>query len=226
LIKFTSVTNRYAESETALKDVSFRIEEGQFSFLTGDSGSGKTTLLKMVHMAERPTLGDVYIAGFSSKKTTSKQVWKLRRQVGFVFQDFRLLPNRTVLENIAFVLEVINTPSHEIGRKSQILLEKVGLESKSNRMIEDLSGGEKQRVAIGRALASNPTFLLADEPTGNLDVKSTKTIMDLFWTINRSGTTILMATHDVSLIEEYPKARLLELENGILIRDSGNRERD
>ncbi len=131
-------------------------------------------------MAERPTLGDVYIAGFSSKKTTSKQVWKLRRQVGFVFQDFRLLPNRTVLENIAFVLEVINTPSNEIGRKSQILLEKVGLESKSNRMIEDLSGGEKQRVAIGRALASNPTFLLADEPTGNLDVKSTKTIMDLF----------------------------------------------
>ena len=226
MIKFTSVTKRYAESETALKDVSFRIEEGQFSFLTGDSGSGKTTLLKIVHMAERPTLGDVYIAGFSSKKTTSKQVWKLRRQVGFVFQDFRLLPNRTVLENIAFVLEVINTPSNEIGRKSQILLEKVGLESKSNRMIEDLSGGEKQRVAIGRALASNPTFLLADEPTGNLDVKSTKTIMDLFWTINRSGTTILMATHDVSLIEEYPKARLLELENGILIRDSGNRERD
>jgi cell division transport system ATP-binding protein len=226
LIKFTSVTKRYAESETALKDVSFRIEEGQFSFLTGDSGSGKTTLLKMVHMAERPTLGDVYINGFSSKKTTSKEVWKLRRQVGFIFQDFRLLPNRTVLENIAFVLEVINTPNNEIGRKSQILLEKVGLETKSNRMIEDLSGGEKQRVAIGRALASNPTFLLADEPTGNLDVKSTKTIMDLFWTINRSGTTVLMATHDVSLIEEYPKARLLELENGILIRDSGNREQD
>ena len=226
MIKFTSVTKRYAESETALKDVSFRIEEGQFSFLTGDSGSGKTTLLKMVHMAERPTLGDVYINGFSSKKTTSKEVWKLRRQVGFIFQDFRLLPNRTVLENIAFVLEVINTPSNEIGRKSQILLEKVGLESKSNRMIEDLSGGEKQRVAIGRALASNPTFLLADEPTGNLDVKSTKTIMDLFWTINQSGTTVLMATHDVSLIEEYPKARLLELENGILIRDSGNREQD
>lgn len=226
MIKFTSVTKRYAESETALKDVSFRIEEGQFSFLTGDSGSGKTTLLKMVHMAERPTLGDVYINGFSSKKTTSKEVWKLRRQVGFIFQDFRLLPNRTVLENIAFVLEVINTPNNEIGRKSQILLEKVGLETKSNRMIEDLSGGEKQRVAIGRALASNPTFLLADEPTGNLDVKSTKTIMDLFWTINRSGTTVLMATHDVSLIEEYPKARLLELENGILIRDSGNREQD
>jgi len=226
LIKFTSVTKRYAESETALKDVSFRIEEGQFSFLTGDSGSGKTTLLKMVHMAERPTLGDVYINGFSSKKTTSKEVWKLRRQVGFIFQDFRLLPNRTVLENIAFVLEVINTPNNEIGRKSQILLEKVGLETKSNRMIEDLSGGEKQRVAIGRALASNPAFLLADEPTGNLDVKSTKTIMDLFWTINRSGTTVLMATHDVSLIEEYPKARLLELENGILIRDSGNREQD
>ncbi|MFL2545615.1 MAG: cell division ATP-binding protein FtsE [Longimicrobiales bacterium] len=226
MIKFTSVTKRYAESETALKDVSFRIEEGQFSFLTGDSGSGKTTLLKMVHMAERPTLGDVYINGFSSRKTTSKEVWKLRRQVGFIFQDFRLLPNRTVLENIAFVLEVINTPNNEIGRKSQILLEKVGLETKSNRMIEDLSGGEKQRVAIGRALASNPTFLLADEPTGNLDVKSTKTIMDLFWTINRSGTTVLMATHDVSLIEEYPKARLLELENGILIRDSGNREQD
>ena len=226
MIKFTSVTKRYAESETALKDVSFRIEEGQFSFLTGDSGSGKTTLLKMVHMAERPTLGDVYINGFSSRKTTSREVWKLRRQVGFIFQDFRLLPNRTVLENIAFVLEVINTPNNEIGRKSQILLEKVGLETKSNRMIEDLSGGEKQRVAIGRALASNPTFLLADEPTGNLDVKSTKTIMDLFWTINRSGTTVLMATHDVSLIEEYPKARLLELENGILIRDSGNREQD
>ena len=217
MIKFTSVTKRYAESETALKDVSFRIEEGQFSFLTGDSGSGKTTLLKMVHMAERPTLGDVYIAGFSSKKTTSKQVWKLRRQVGFVFQDFRLLPNRTVLENIAFVLEVINTPSNEIGRKSQILLEKVGLESKSNRMIEDLSGGEKQRVAIGRALASNPTFLLADEPTGNLDSKTSAEILSLFDRLHEQGNTIILVTHERDVATRAN--RIIHLMDGKIERD-------
>jgi cell division transport system ATP-binding protein len=160
--------------------VTFNLEAGQFSFMTGHSGSGKSTVLKLAHMAERPTLGDVLVNGFSSKRTARRDIWKLRRQVGFIFQDFRLLPNRTVLENIAFVLEVINTPSKEIKERSRILLNKVQLEAKSDRMIEDLSGGEQQQVAIGRALAGNPVLLLADEPTGNLDTESTKNIMDLF----------------------------------------------
>ena len=189
--------------------------------MTGHSGSGKSTVLKLAHMAERPTLGDVLVNGFSSKRTARRDIWKLRRQVGFIFQDFRLLPNRTVLENIAFVLEVINTPSKEIKERSRILLNKVRLEAKSDRMIEDLSGGEQQQVAIGRALAGNPVLLLADEPTGNLDTESTKNIMDLFWSLNQSGTTVLMATHDLNLIQDHPQARLLELHSGKLISDSG-----
>lgn len=221
MIKFTSVTKRYSEPEPALKDVTFNLEAGQFSFMTGHSGSGKSTVLKLAHMAERPTLGDVLVNGFSSKRTARRDIWKLRRQVGFIFQDFRLLPNRTVLENIAFVLEVINTPSKEIKERSRILLNKVRLEAKSDRMIEDLSGGEQQQVAIGRALAGNPVLLLADEPTGNLDTESTKNIMDLFWSINQSGTTVLMATHDLNLIQDHPQARLLELHSGKLISDSG-----
>lgn len=221
MIKFTSVTKRYSEPEPALKDVTFNLEAGQFSFMTGHSGSGKSTVLKLAHMAERPTLGDIFVNGFSSKRTARRDIWKLRRQVGFIFQDFRLLPNRTVLENIAFVLEVINTPSKEIKERSRILLNKVQLEAKSDRMIEDLSGGEQQQVAIGRALAGNPVLLLADEPTGNLDTESTKNIMDLFWSINQSGTTVLMATHDLNLIQDHPQARLLELHSGKLINDSG-----
>lgn len=221
MIKFTSVTKRYSEPEPALKDVTFNLEAGQFSFMTGHSGSGKSTVLKLAHMAERPTLGDIFVNGFSSKRTARRDIWKLRRQVGFIFQDFRLLPNRTVLENIAFVLEVINTPSKEIKERSRILLNKVRLEAKSDRMIEDLSGGEQQQVAIGRALAGNPVLLLADEPTGNLDTESTKNIMDLFWSINQSGTTVLMATHDLNLIQDHPQARLLELHSGKLISDSG-----
>tara|TARA_B110001454_G_C12691783_1_gene422612 strand:+ start:719 stop:1339 length:621 start_codon:yes stop_codon:yes gene_type:complete len=201
--------------------VTFNLEAGQFSFMTGHSGSGKSTVLKLAHMVERPTLGDIFVNGFSSKRTARRDIWKLRRQVGFIFQDFRLLPNRTVLENIAFVLEVINTPSKEIKERSRILLNKVQLEAKSDRMIEDLSGGEQQQVAIGRALAGNPVLLLADEPTGNLDTESTKNIMDLFWSINQSGTTVLMATHDLNLIQDHPQARLLELHSGKLINDSG-----
>ncbi len=220
MIKFTSVTKRYSEPELALKDVSFHLKEGQFSFMAGHSGSGKSTVLKLAHMAEHPTLGNVYVNGFSSRRTAQRDVWRLRRQVGFIFQDFRLLPNRTVLENIAFVLEVINTPRKEIGRRAEMLLTQVGIETKSSRMIEDLSGGEQQQVAIGRALASNPVLLLADEPTGNLDADSTKKIMDLFWSINHSGTTILMATHDLNLIQDHPEARLLELKRGELIKDS------
>ena len=188
--------------------------------MAGHSGSGKSTVLKLAHMAEHPTLGNVYVNGFSSRRTAQRDVWRLRRQVGFIFQDFRLLPNRTVLENIAFVLEVINTPRKEIGRRAEMLLTQVGIETKRSRMIEDLSGGEQQQVAIGRALASNPVLLLADEPTGNLDADSTKKIMDLFWSINHSGTTILMATHDLNLIQDHPEARLLELKRGELIKDS------
>jgi len=188
--------------------------------MAGHSGSGKSTVLKLAHMAEHPTLGNVYVNGFSSRRTAQRDVWRLRRQVGFIFQDFRLLPNRTVLENIAFVLEVINTPRKEIGRRAEMLLTQVGIETKRSRMIEDLSGGEQQQVAIGRALASNPVLLLADEPTGNLDADSTKKIMDLFWSINHSGTTILMATHDLNLIQDHPEARILELKRGELIKDS------
>ena len=224
VIKFISVTKEYERPEPALSDVSFHLTKGQFSFLTGHSGSGKSTALRLAHMVERPTHGEVRASGFSSHRTSRRDVWKLRRKVGYVFQDFRLLPGRTALENVSFVLEVIGSPKKQILPRAQRLLSQVGLAPKAGASVDRLSGGEQQRVAIARALASEPLLLLADEPTGNLDERATRGIMSLFWEINALGMAVMMATHDLELMRQYPSARVLELDQGRLVYDSARTE--
>ena len=220
VIKFIHVTKEYSRPEPALDDVSFHLAKGQFAFLTGHSGSGKSTALRLAHLAERPTDGEVRACGFSSKRTSRRDVWKLRRKVGFVFQDFRLLPGRTALENVSFALEVIGSRKKQILPRAQRLLSQVGLASKAGASVDELSGGEQQRVAIARALASEPLLLLADEPTGNLDDRATRGIMKLFWEINALGMAVLMATHDLELMRRHPTARVFELDQGRLVYDS------
>jgi len=224
VIKFIHVTKEYARPEPALSDVSFHLAKGEFAFLTGHSGSGKSTALRLAHLAERPTHGEVRASGFSSKRTSRRDVWKLRRKVGYVFQDFRLLPRRTALENVSFALEVIGAPKKQILPRAQRLLGQVGLAPKAGASVDELSGGEQQRVAIARALASEPLLLLADEPTGNLDDRATKGIMNLFWEINALGMAVLMATHDLELMRRHPTARILELDQGHLVYDSAQNE--
>jgi cell division transport system ATP-binding protein len=220
VIKLTNVSKEYPRRGYAVRDVSFHLKKGEFAFLTGHSGSGKTTTMRLVHMAERPTTGEVRVTGYTSDKVTERHLWKVRRRVGYVFQDFRLLPGRTALENVAFVLEVTGTPRKAIVSAAQRLLSQVGLTTKAGAFVNELSGGEQQRVAVARALASEPFVLLADEPTGNLDDRATRGVMDLFWDINAKGMAVLMATHDLELIKRYPHARVFELDQGRLVYDS------
>lgn len=222
MIKLTHVTKEYKEGVPALADVSFHVPKGEFAFLTGHSGSGKSTTLRLVHLAERPTDGEVRVSGYSSLRTPSRDVWKVRRRVGHVFQDFRLLPGRTALENVAFALEVTGAARAEIAARAQRLLAKVGLAPRAGSLVEEMSGGERQRVAIARALANDPVVLLADEPTGNLDDRATRGIMDLFWELNALGMSVLMATHDLELVKRYPDTHLLELDQARLVYDSAN----
>jgi cell division transport system ATP-binding protein len=220
VIKLTNVSKEYSKRGYALKDISLHVRKGEFAFLTGHSGSGKTTTLRLVHMAERPTSGEVRVTGYSSDRVSHREIWKVRRRVGYVFQDFRLLPGRTALENVAFVLEVTGTQRKQIQPRAQRLLSQVGLATKAGALVHEISGGEQQRVAIARALANDPYVLLADEPTGNLDDRATRGIMDLFWEINARGMAVLMATHDMELVRRYQQARVLELDNGRLVYES------
>lgn len=224
MIKLLNVNKVYPRTGPALEDISLHVPKGEFVFLTGHSGSGKTTCLRLIHMAERPTTGEVRVSGFSSQRTSDGEVWKVRRRVGFVFQDFRLLPGRTAEENVTFALEVTGTPKKEIRPRAQRLLSQVGLAAKANSPVHQLSGGEQQRVATARALASEPLVLLADEPTGNLDERATRGILDIFWQTNALGMAVVMATHDLELIRAYPKARVLELDQGRLVYDSKEAE--
>mgnify|MGYP001256873553 CR=1 FL=1 len=220
MIKLTNVSKEYPKRGFALREVSLHLKKGQFAFLTGHSGSGKTTTMRLVHMAERPTTGEVRVTGYSSDSVTERNVWRVRRRVGYVFQDFRLLPGRTAVENMAFVLEVTGTARKAIVPAAQRLLAQVGLGAKAGALVNELSGGEQQRVAIARALANDPYILLADEPTGNLDDRATRGVLDLFWDINAKGMAVLMATHDLELIKRYPHARVFELDQGRLVYDS------
>jgi cell division transport system ATP-binding protein len=219
VIKFTAVHKEYARTGHALRNVGFHIRKGDFVFLTGHSGAGKSTVLKLIQMAELPTAGEVRVSGFSSSRLRRKEIPQLRRKLGVVFQDFRLLAERTAEQNVAFALEVTGARMSAIRPRVSRLLAQVGLASKVGARPEELSGGERQRVAIARALANDPLILLADEPTGNLDEWSTRGVFDLFQEINGAGMTVVMATHDLDLVRAHPQYRVLELSHGELVFD-------
>ena len=219
MIRFDNVTKLYpTQVRPAIEDCSLDIEKGEFVFLVGASGSGKSTLLRLMLREERPTAGSVHVLGKDLARLSSWKVPALRRQMGTVFQDFRLLPNKTVFENVAFALEVIGKPKHTISQVVPEVLELVGLAGKEHRRPDELSGGEQQRVAIARAFANRPMLLIADEPTGNLDPSTSVGIMRLLDRINRTGTTVVMATHDAAIVDQMRK-RVVELEGGHLVRD-------
>jgi len=224
ILRAAKVTKEYARSGVALRNVSFELDKGEFLFLAGHSGAGKSTLLKLISMAERPTSGEVKVSGYSSLTLRESELPKLRRRLGIVFQDFRLLADRTAEANVAFALEVTGAPRASIGGKVSRLLTQVGLASKATAFPHELSGGEQQRVAIARALVNDPFVLLADEPTGNLDDRATRGIFQLLREINASGTAVIMATHDVSLIE-WSGLRFLELDGGALVYDGNDAAR-
>jgi cell division transport system ATP-binding protein len=218
MIKIVDVSKEYKGSIIALDGVTVDIEKGEFVFIVGPSGSGKSTLLKLLTKEEEPTKGLVYVAG---KKLGSLPRWRvpyLRRNVGYVFQDFKLLPNKTVFENVAFGLEVIGRPRAVVQRQVPQILELVGLGEKLQRFPDELSGGEQQRVSIARAFVNRPLILLADEPTGNLDPATSVGIMRLLDRINRTGTTVVMASHDHAIVDSM-RRRVIELENGCVVRD-------
>ena len=219
MIRFEKVTKTYpGHPQPALDNVSVDVEKGEFVFLVGSSGSGKSTFLRLVLREYRPTSGRVYVAGKEINRLASWKVPRLRRDIGTVFQDFRLLPNKTVSENVAFALQVIGRSRKEIATLVPETLELVGLTGKGDRMPDELSGGEQQRVAVARAFVNRPMILIADEPTGNLDPATSVGIMKLLDRINRTGTTVVMATHDAGIVDQMRK-RVIELEHGHVIRD-------
>lgn len=219
MIRFDSVSKVYARgARPALDDVNVEVQRGEFVFLVGASGSGKSTFLRLVLREERPTSGKVIALGRDLSQVSSWKVPYLRRQIGVVFQDFRLLPNKPVFDNVAIALQVIGKPRHHILTTVPEVLELVGLEGKEKRLPHELSGGEQQRVAIARAFVNRPSILLADEPTGNLDPKTSVGIMRLLDRINRTGTTIVMASHDDEIVDQMRK-RVIELVDGVVVRD-------
>ncbi len=222
MIKFTDVTKDYQKTGAALHQVTFHVRKGEFAFLTGHSGAGKSTALKMTYLADRPTSGEVRVSGFSTSRVTGREVPLLRRRLGIVFQDFRLLEERTAEENVAFALEVTGTRRSVIGPRVSRVLTQVGLASKAGQYPRELSGGEQQRVAIARALVNDPLVILADEPTGNLDERATRGIFQLLRDINASGTAVLMATHDLDMVKSLPGAHLIELQHGRVVFDSSD----
>ena len=218
MIKLEHITKIYKDSVVALEDVSVEVAKGEFVFVVGPSGSGKSTFIRLLLKEEEPTRGNIFVAG---KNIATLSPWKvpyLRRNIGTVFQDFKLLPEKTVFENVAFALEVIGKPRHVIERRVPEILELVGLGDKLNNYPEELSGGEQQRVSIARSFVNRPLILLADEPTGNLDPTTSVDIMKLLDRINRTGTTVIMATHDNAIVDAM-RRRVIELEKGQVIRD-------
>ena len=219
MIRFENVTKTYGPTNrAALNKVTCDIAKGEFVFLVGASGSGKSTFLRLVLREARPTSGRVFVAGKEIDRLAGWKVPGLRRQIGTVFQDFRLLPNKTVAENVAFALQVIGKPRAYIKKVVPETLDLVGLSGKENRMPEELSGGEQQRVAVARAVANRPMILIADEPTGNLDPTTSVGIMKLLDRINRTGTTVVMATHDAAIVDSM-RRRVVELSDGRVVRD-------
>ena len=218
MIRFENITKTYKAGTVALSDVTIDIEKGEFVFVVGPSGSGKTTALRLLLREEVPDKGEIWVAGREIGRLSHWRIPYLRRNIGCVFQDFRLLPNKTVFENVAFALEVIGRPKHVIASQVPQVLDLVGLAKKRDSVPGELSGGEQQRVAVARAFVNRPLILLADEPTGNLDPATSQGIMRLLDRINRTGTTVIVATHDAGIVDQM-RRRVIELDHGTLVRD-------
>ncbi|MEM9032964.1 MAG: cell division ATP-binding protein FtsE [Actinomycetota bacterium] len=218
MIRLDNVSKVYKGQTVALRDVDLEIAKGEFVFLVGPSGSGKSTMIRLLNKEETPEQGSVWVAGKEINKLPRWRVPQLRRNIGCIFQDFKLLTNKTVYENVAFALEVIGRPRHVVRTQVPAILDLVGLGAKTDNMPDELSGGEQQRVSIARAFVNRPLILLADEPTGNLDPATSAGIMRLLDRINRTGTTVVMATHDRSIVDSMRK-RVIELDTGRLVRD-------
>ena len=218
MIEFTDVTKSYTVGTRALRGVSMQIDDGEFVFLVGPSGSGKSTIIKLITGELKPTTGAVHVNGYSLDRIRKREIPYLRRTVGVVFQDFRLIETKTVYDNVAFAMRVIGAREKEIRQRVPYVLELVGLETKSRRHPNELSGGEQQRLAIARALVNNPSTIIADEPTGNLDPARSLEIMSLLQEINNLGTTILVVTHEMNLVERFGK-RVISIDEGVVVSD-------
>lgn len=218
MIEFTDVEKSYTEGNIALRGVSMQIEDGEFAFLVGPSGSGKSTIIKLITGELKPTAGTVHVNGYSLERIRKREIPYLRRTVGVVFQDFRLIDTKTVYENVAFAMRVIGAREKEIRDRVPYVLDLVGLETKGKRHPGELSGGERQRLAIARALVNNPSTIIADEPTGNLDPALSFEIMALLQEINNLGTTMLVVTHEKALVEQFSK-RVIAIDEGLVISD-------
>lgn len=218
MIIMSNITKRYGNKPPALKDVNIHIKKGEFVFVVGPSGAGKSTFVKLLFREVLPTSGTLFVNGANVSSMPESDVPYLRRSLGIIFQDYRLLPDRTVHDNIAFAMQVIEAPYKTIQKRVNTVLDMVGLRHKSRAYPQEMSGGEQQRVAIARAIVNDPFLVIADEPTGNLDPDNSREIMNIFSNINKSGTTIVMATHDKDIVDAMNK-RVIAIENGIIARD-------
>lgn len=218
MIEMKNVYKRYSNGVLALNDINVKIDQGEFVYIIGSSGAGKSTFIKLMYREEKPTKGDIIIAGQNVSKLKERDIPYLRRNIGIVFQDFKLLPNLTVFENVAFAMEVIEKDAREMKKRVMEVLEQVKLKHKARSLPSELSGGEQQRVSIARSIVNRPKVIIADEPTGNLDPETSWEIMDIFEEINAMGTTIVMATHNKEIVNTMRK-RVLEIDGGQIVRD-------
>ncbi len=221
MLRMVDVSKVYPSGSKALRDVNVHIEPGEFVFVVGPSGAGKSTFIKMLFREVLPTAGSIFVNGVDILSLNPKEIPYLRRELGIIFQDYRLLPDRTVYENVAFAMQVIETPHRKIKRRVLNVLELVGLRHRANAYPNELSGGEQQRIAIARAIVNDPILVIADEPTGNLDPETSWDIMEIFKEINDTGTTIVMATHDKEIVDNMGK-RVIAIENGQIVRDEAS----
>ena len=221
MLVISDVSKAYPNGALALQNVNVKIAPGEFVFVVGPSGAGKSTFIKMLFREELPTTGNIYVHGIDLLNLQDKEIPYLRRQLGIIFQDYRLLPDRTVYENVAFAMQVIEAPYRKIKRRVMNVLELVGLRNRAGSYPSELSGGEQQRVAIARAIVNDPLMVIADEPTGNLDPETSWDIMEIFKEINATGTTIVMATHDKEIVDGMAK-RVIAIEKGFIVRDEKN----
>lgn len=218
MIEFTDVVKSYTEGNRALNGVTMQIEDGEFVFLVGPSGSGKSTIMKLITGELKPTSGTVHVNGYNLERIRNREIPYMRRTLGVVFQDFRLIPNMTVYDNVAYAMRVIGAKEKEIKERVPYVLDLVGLENKSHRHPGEISGGEQQRLAIARALVNNPSTIIADEPTGNLDPERSFEIMTLLQMINDLGTTVMVVTHERDLVERFDK-RVIAINEGVVVSD-------